>query len=218
MLKTFPKHKDAFCPQAICKTIAPNTFRIFPFQWRCWITSTIHSLAEPVLARDLYGNFCPRYSAAWLAKSNSITVLLGTLRALSSGSWRHRLQHMIHNISIGMYRLSLLSALSSPQLIVPWLFWHGYMTMCWIELEMSETWTGTLQPLLVSMCAQNRPEVNFLLASLELSQTSFSHISINSLMILSLNGYRKPSKRPFDWCQSCLKAINIGQDIRQINW
>ena len=137
MLKIFPKHKDAFCPQAICKTIAPNTFRIFLFQWHCWTTSTIHSLAEPVLARDLYGNFCSRYSAAWLAKSNSMTVLLGTLKTLSSGSWRHRLQHMIHNISIGMYRLSLLSTLSSPQLTVPWLFWHGYVTTRLIELEMS---------------------------------------------------------------------------------
>jgi len=26
----------------------------------------------------------------------------------------------------------------------------------------------------------------------------------------SLNSYRKPSKRPFDKYQSCLKAINIG--------
>ena len=26
MLKTFPKHKDAFCPQAICKTIASALF------------------------------------------------------------------------------------------------------------------------------------------------------------------------------------------------
>jgi len=33
-----------------------------------------------------------------------------------------------------------------------------------------------------------------------------------------LNGYEKPSKRPFDQCQSHLKAINIGQDIKQINW
>ena len=33
----------------------------------------------------------------------------------------------------------------------------------------------------------------------------------------SLNGYGKPSKRPFDWCQSCLETINIGWDIRQIN-
>ena len=32
-----------------------------------------------------------------------------------------------------------------------------------------------------------------------------------------LNGYRKPLKRPFDQYQSHLKAISIGQDIRQIN-
>ena len=28
----------------------------------------------------------------------------------------------------------------------------------------------------------------------------------------------KPLRRPFDWCQSCLKAINNGRDIKQINW
>jgi len=33
-----------------------------------------------------------------------------------------------------------------------------------------------------------------------------------------LNGYGKPLKRPFDRYQSCLKAISIGRDIRQINW
>ena len=40
-------------------------------------------------------------------------------------------------------------------------------------------------------------------------------ISINSH---GLNGYGKPLKRPFDWYQSCLEAINNGRDIRQINW
>ena len=34
----------------------------------------------------------------------------------------------------------------------------------------------------------------------------------------SLNSYRKPSKRPFNRCQLCLEAINIGWDIKQINW
>ena len=34
----------------------------------------------------------------------------------------------------------------------------------------------------------------------------------------SLNNYGKPLKRPSDLCQSCLEAINIGWDIRQINW
>jgi len=28
----------------------------------------------------------------------------------------------------------------------------------------------------------------------------------------------KPLRRPFDRYQSCLKAINNGQDIKQINW
>jgi len=28
----------------------------------------------------------------------------------------------------------------------------------------------------------------------------------------------KPLKRPFDRYQLCLEAINIGRDIRQINW
>jgi len=32
-----------------------------------------------------------------------------------------------------------------------------------------------------------------------------------------LNGYRKPSKRPLNQFQSHLKAISIGQDIKQIN-
>jgi len=30
----------------------------------------------------------------------------------------------------------------------------------------------------------------------------------------SLNSYGKPSKRPFYWCQLCLEAISIGQDIK----
>ena len=32
-----------------------------------------------------------------------------------------------------------------------------------------------------------------------------------------INGSQKPLKRPFNWCQSHLEAINIGQDIRQIS-
>ena len=52
-----------------------------------------------------------------------------------------------------------------------------------------------------------------------LSQTSFGHISINSSTILMvLMATKSPQKRPFDRCQSCLEAINIGWDIKQINW
>ncbi|KAF9469532.1 glycosyltransferase family 2 protein [Collybia nuda] len=58
LLKTFPKRKNMFCPQAVCKTVVPDTFRILLSQRRRWINSTIHNLAELVLVRDLCGTFC----------------------------------------------------------------------------------------------------------------------------------------------------------------
>ncbi|EKM84253.1 hypothetical protein AGABI1DRAFT_52110 [Agaricus bisporus var. burnettii JB137-S8] len=58
MLKTFPKRKNMFCPQAVCKTVVPDTFTILLSQRRRWINSTIHNLAELLLVRDLCGTFC----------------------------------------------------------------------------------------------------------------------------------------------------------------
>jgi chitin synthase len=58
MLKTFPKRKNMFCPQAVCKTIVPDTFRVLVSQRRRWINSTVHNLAELILVRDLCGTFC----------------------------------------------------------------------------------------------------------------------------------------------------------------
>lgn len=58
MLKTFPKRKMMFCPQAVSKTIVPDTFRVLLSQRRRWINSTIHNLAELLLVRDLCGTFC----------------------------------------------------------------------------------------------------------------------------------------------------------------
>ncbi|KAJ7572008.1 glycosyltransferase family 2 protein [Mycena floridula] len=58
MLKTFPKRKNMFCPQAVCKTVVPDTFRVLLSQRRRWINSTIHNLAELILVRDLCGTFC----------------------------------------------------------------------------------------------------------------------------------------------------------------
>ncbi|KAL7419883.1 Chitin synthase, class 3 [Cryptotrichosporon argae] len=58
MLKTFPKRKMVFCPQAVCKTIVPDRFRILLSQRRRWINSTIHNLFELMLVRDLCGTFC----------------------------------------------------------------------------------------------------------------------------------------------------------------
>lgn len=58
MLKTFPKRKMIFCPQAVCKTIVPDTFSVLLSQRRRWINSTVHNLAELILVRDLCGTFC----------------------------------------------------------------------------------------------------------------------------------------------------------------
>ncbi|CEH16098.1 glycosyltransferase family 2 protein [Ceraceosorus bombacis] len=58
MLKTFPKRKMMFVPQAVCKTIVPDTFRVLLSQRRRWINSTVHNLAELVLVNDLCGTFC----------------------------------------------------------------------------------------------------------------------------------------------------------------
>lgn len=58
MLKTFPKRKMLFVPQAVCKTVVPDAFAVLLSQRRRWINSTIHNLMELVFVRDLCGTFC----------------------------------------------------------------------------------------------------------------------------------------------------------------
>ena len=58
MLRTFPKRKQIFVPQAVCKTTVPEEFMVLLSQRRRWINSTIHNLMELVLVRDLCGTFC----------------------------------------------------------------------------------------------------------------------------------------------------------------
>ena len=58
MLKTFPKRKQVFVPQGVCKTTVPEQFSVLLSQRRRWINSTVHNLMELVLVRDLCGTFC----------------------------------------------------------------------------------------------------------------------------------------------------------------
>ncbi|KAB5563537.1 glycosyltransferase family 2 protein [Coniochaeta sp. 2T2.1] len=58
MLRTFPKRKQVFVPQAVCKTTVPETFSVLLSQRRRWINSTVHNLMELVMVRDLCGTFC----------------------------------------------------------------------------------------------------------------------------------------------------------------
>lgn len=58
MLRTFPKRNNIFVPQAICKTVIPDSLWVLISQRRRWINSTIHNLMELALVRDLCGTFC----------------------------------------------------------------------------------------------------------------------------------------------------------------
>ncbi|KAF8626869.1 hypothetical protein AX15_004687 [Amanita polypyramis BW_CC] len=58
LLRTFPNRKMMFLPQARCRTVVPDTFRVLLSQRRRWINSTIHNLMELVLVRNLCGTFC----------------------------------------------------------------------------------------------------------------------------------------------------------------
>lgn len=58
MLRTFPHRKMMFVPQAVCKTVVPDTFQVLLSQRRRWINSTIHNLFELLLVHDLCGTFC----------------------------------------------------------------------------------------------------------------------------------------------------------------
>jgi len=58
LLRTFPNRKMMFLPQARCRTVVPDTFKVLLSQRRRWINSTIHNLMELVLVRNLCGTFC----------------------------------------------------------------------------------------------------------------------------------------------------------------
>ena len=58
MLRIFPKRKQVFVPQAVCKTTVPENFQVLLSQRRRWINSTVHNLMELLLVRDLCGTFC----------------------------------------------------------------------------------------------------------------------------------------------------------------
>ncbi|ORX89286.1 hypothetical protein K493DRAFT_199113, partial [Basidiobolus meristosporus CBS 931.73] len=58
MLRNFPNRKMMFVPQAVCKTVVPDEFKILLSQRRRWINSTIHNLLELSLVRNLCGTFC----------------------------------------------------------------------------------------------------------------------------------------------------------------
>lgn len=73
MLRTFPRRQMMYVPQARCKTVVPDEFKVLLSQRRRWINSTVHNLMELVLVSDLCGIAC-------LSMQFSVFVdLIGTL-------------------------------------------------------------------------------------------------------------------------------------------
>lgn len=58
ILRTFPKRKTVYVPQAICHTVVPDDFSTLLSQRRRWINSTVHNLMELIFVKDLCGIFC----------------------------------------------------------------------------------------------------------------------------------------------------------------
>lgn len=55
MLKYFPSYRTKFVPDARCRTIVPDEFRVLLSQRRRWINSTVHNMFELLLLNNLCG-------------------------------------------------------------------------------------------------------------------------------------------------------------------
>ncbi|KAG0236625.1 hypothetical protein BGW42_003041 [Actinomortierella wolfii] len=73
MMKHFPQFKLKFTPDALCKTVAPDKWKVLLSQRRRWINSTIHNLGELMVLPELCGFCC--FSMRFIV----FVDLLGTL-------------------------------------------------------------------------------------------------------------------------------------------
>ncbi|KAI0065969.1 glycosyltransferase family 2 protein [Artomyces pyxidatus] len=58
LMKHFPTFKTKFTPDALARTVAPESWRVLLSQRRRWINSTVHNLCELVLLPELFGFCC----------------------------------------------------------------------------------------------------------------------------------------------------------------
>ncbi|RCI01887.1 hypothetical protein CU098_000517, partial [Rhizopus stolonifer] len=100
MMKYFPQYKMKFTPYAMCKTVAPDKWRVLLSQRRRWINSTIHNLCEVVMLPDLCG-FC-FFSMRFVV----LTDLIGTITLPVSFAY---LVYLIYVIASGSGPLPVLA-------------------------------------------------------------------------------------------------------------
>lgn len=79
LLKYFPNYKTSFSGDALCKTIAPESWRVLLSQRRRWINSTIHNLWELLSIPRLCGIGCISMKLVVLLDLNSTLVMPATM-------------------------------------------------------------------------------------------------------------------------------------------
>ncbi|KAF7720825.1 hypothetical protein EC973_005992 [Apophysomyces ossiformis] len=117
MLRNFPYRKMVFTPQAICKTIVPDEFKVLLSQRRRWINSTIHNLFELVLVRNLCGTFC--FSMQFVVMMDLIgTLTLPVAIVLTVVLIANMAQTKITSFSVAVPLILLIIVLFSPAFLI----------------------------------------------------------------------------------------------------
>lgn len=102
MMKYFPGFKLKFTPDATCKTVAPDKWRVLLSQRRRWINSTIHNLGELMVLSELCGFCC--FSMRFIV----FVDLLGTLILPASFVY---LVYLIIVVATGMQPLPIVAVI-----------------------------------------------------------------------------------------------------------
>ncbi|KAG0349411.1 hypothetical protein BG004_006440 [Podila humilis] len=102
MMKYFPGFKLKFTPDATCKTVAPDKWRVLLSQRRRWINSTIHNLGELMVLSELCGFCC--FSMRFIV----FVDLLGTLILPASFVY---LVYLIVVVATGMQPLPIVAVI-----------------------------------------------------------------------------------------------------------
>ncbi|CAO3673926.1 unnamed protein product [Rhizopus stolonifer] len=117
MLRNFPFRKMVFTPQAICKTVVPDEFKVLLSQRRRWINSTIHNLFELVLVRNLCGTFC--FSMQFVVMMDLVgTLTLPVAIVLTVVLIVSMAKTQITSISAAIPLILLIIVLFSPALLI----------------------------------------------------------------------------------------------------
>jgi chitin synthase len=117
MLRNFPFRKMVFTPQAICKTVVPDEFKVLLSQRRRWINSTIHNLFELVLVRNLCGTFC--FSMQFVVMMDLVgTLTLPVAIVLTAVLIISMAQTEITSLSAALPLILLIIVLFSPAFLI----------------------------------------------------------------------------------------------------